>query len=315
VVGPTASGKSALALAIAERVGGEILCTDSMQVYRHLDIGTGKPGPAERARIPHHLIDVADPDEAFSAGRYVEQAQAVLAELARRGRVPILCGGTGLYFKALLRGLAPVPPVPAAVRREVGARAAREGLAASHAELRRVDPESAARIHAHDLVRILRALEVYHATGRPLSRFQRDAPFRPSPEYVLSLGIAWERRALRARIAERVRAMLAAGWVEEVRRVLEMGYSPRSKPLQAIGYREIREYLDGEREAASLAPAITLRTQQYAKRQVTWFRRHPGIVWAAPGDEGALIERALRFVEAGGAGAVSEDGAASGCTP
>jgi tRNA dimethylallyltransferase len=299
VVGPTASGKSALALELAERFGGEIVSTDSLQVYRFLDIGTAKPGPMERARVPHHLIDLVNPDESFSAGAYVRAAREVLADLGRHGRVPILCGGTGLYFRALVQGLAAIPPVPDHIRKDVQFLAEREGLSACHRELARVDPDSAARLHPHDSQRILRALEVFRGTGRPLSAYQRGAPFGPAPRGLISVGIAWDRAALRERIVQRVRKMLDSGWIDEVRQVLAMGYSPRLKPLQSIGYREIVEHVEGRRAADGLVAAIATRTRQYAKRQMTWFRADPGIWWVAPGQEGDLFRAVERFLEAG----------------
>lgn len=298
VVGPTASGKSGLALALAERFGGEIVSTDSLQVYRGLDIGTAKPTAAERTRVPHHLIDVAAPDEPYSAGRYVADARAALADIVARGRVPILCGGTGLYYRALLYGLVEVPPVPDAVQAAVEARLAAEGAPAVHAALARVDPEAAAGIHPHDPVRIARALGVYQATGRPLSAWQRTQPPRPAAPEVLSVGLRWERRVLYARIDRRVEAMLEAGWLDEVRDLLAQGVDPALKPLRAIGYREIVAHLRAggaehgpEREA--LAARIAQRTRRYAKRQLTWFRQHPEILWA-PADDAGRLEAAVR---------------------
>jgi tRNA dimethylallyltransferase len=301
VVGPTASGKSALALALAERFGGEIVSTDSLQVYRYLDIGTAKPTREERERVPHHLIDVVEPDQTFSAGAYVEAARAVLADLERRGRVPILCGGTGLYFRALLRGIAAIPAIRKEVREAVQARAERDGLAAAYAELRRADPITAARLHPNDSQRILRALEVFHSSGRPLSGYVGEAPFGAAPGRLISVGIAWERALLIERINERVRAMLAGGWVDEVRGILKQGFRPELKPLQSIGYREIVEHLTDRRGAETLEAEIATRTRQYAKRQGTWFRADPSIVWAAPDQQRELMTRAETFLEQGGA--------------
>jgi tRNA dimethylallyltransferase len=226
----------------------------------------------------------------------VALAQAALADLARRSRVPVLCGGTGLYFRALMEGLAEVPPVPDAVKREVQAFAERAGVAACQAELRRVDPALAAQVHPHHASRILRALEVFRATGRPLSEYQRDTPFRAMSENVLYVGIAWERRALWTRIEARVHEMLAAGWVDEVRGLLARGYAPTLKPLRGIGYKEIVAHLQGTRDAASLAPDIAIHTRQYAKRQMTWFRRDVHIAWCSPGDTARLLRRVERHL-------------------
>jgi tRNA dimethylallyltransferase len=301
VVGATASGKSGLALELAEAVGGEIVNTDSLQVYRHFDIGTAKPTAAERARVPHHLIDVAEPDEPYSAGRYVEDASAVLAGIVARGRVPILCGGTGLYYRALTQGLADIPPVPAPVLAALEARIAVEGSAALHAELARVDAAAAASIHPNDPLRIARALAVFESAGRPLSDYRQERPFRAGAGRLLAVGLRWERARLYERVNARVRSMLAAGWAQEVRGLLAGGYGPALKPMRAIGYRELAAWLlaggdpeDGVPEA--LAEDIAQRTRRYAKRQLTWFRQHPEVRWAPPGQAAALQAAVRDFV-------------------
>jgi tRNA dimethylallyltransferase len=297
VVGATASGKSGLALGLAEALDGEIVNTDSMQVYRHFDIGTAKPGAAERARVPHHLLDVVEPDEPYSAGRYVEDARAAIAGIVARGRAPILCGGTGLYYRALTQGLAEVPTVPRAVQAAVEARVADAG-ADAHRLLAAVDAAAAATIHPNDPVRIARALAVFEATGRPLSAWQRERPFRRGPGRLFAVAVRWERAELYARIERRVRDMLAQGWVAEVRGLLERGYGPGLKPMQAIGYREIAQHLLAGGSAAgaedeALAERIARRTRQYAKRQLTWFRAHPEVHWAEP-DQGVAVAEAAR---------------------
>ncbi|HEX9842030.1 MAG TPA: tRNA (adenosine(37)-N6)-dimethylallyltransferase MiaA [bacterium] len=299
VVGATASGKSGLALALAEALGGEIVNSDSMQVYWGFDVGTAKPGAAERARVPHHLIDVAAPDEVYSAGRYVAEARAAIADIVARERVPILCGGTGLYYRALLFGLAPIPSVPGAVQARVEARVAASGSAAAHAQLAQVDAAAAAAIHPNDPLRVARALGVYEGTGRPLSDYRRAQPFRPAPAAVLAVGLRWERAALYARIDRRVREMLAAGWIEEVQGLLARGYGPELKPMQAIGYREIAQWLGAggpREELEALAGRIAQRTRQYAKRQLTWFRQHAEVRWVEPGAREAVIEAARNFL-------------------
>ena len=308
VVGPTGSGKSELAIRLAERFGGEILNTDSLQVYSGLDIGTAKPEAAERARVPHHLLDLAAPDQPFSAGDFVREARRVLAELAARERVAILCGGTGLYFRALLQGISDIPPVPQAVRAEVAARLKRLGAPALHAELSRADPDAAARIHPHDAQRIARALEVYAATGRRLSAFQAAQPFRAVPgltepgptqaRQVLSVGCFWERAELYRRLDARVERMLERGLIEEARALLARGYGAELKPLRSIGYLEAVAHVQGRLPLAAVAPAIQLRTRHYAKRQTTWFKRHPDIFWAAPGDFAAVERRVREWLEA-----------------
>jgi len=295
ITGPTASGKSALAMMLAERLGGEILNTDALQVYRGFDIGTAKPTREEQARVPHHLVDCVAPDESYSAGQYVTDARRVLADLKRRGRLPVLCGGTGLYFRALLHGLAKIPPVPQAVRDAVTAELEARGSAALHDDLAAVDPESAARIHPNDAQRVARALEVYRAAGRTLSSMHSDTPFTPHAPTVLYVGVNWEREALYARINRRVEALFHQGWVDEVRGLLAQGLSPELRAFQAIGYREIAQALTGARTMDGLAEDIATRTRQYAKRQLTWFRGQPAIQWFPPGAEATVMEAVIQY--------------------
>lgn len=244
VTGPTASGKSALALALARELGGEIVSADSMQVYRHLDIGTAKPSAAERREVPHHLVDVAEPEESYHAARFRQEAARAIEEIAGRGRLPLVVGGTGLYIKVLLQGLAPGPGRCDAVRGELEARwDAGEG-AALWAELRRVDPELARALHPRDRTRILRGLEVWRVAGEPLSAIHRRHRFRERPYAALLLGVERPRRELCERIDRRVVEMLEAGWVEEVERVLARGVPPGAPALQAIGYRTLCAYLE-----------------------------------------------------------------------
>lgn len=297
VVGPTASGKSGWAMELGERFGGEIVNTDSMQVYRHFDIGTSKPSPGERERIPHHLIDVADPDEDYFAGRYVSDARNALTGIVARGRLPILCGGTGLYFRSLLFGLAEIPDVPKSIQSDVEESIARKGAAECHKELAQVDPISAAVIHPNDPARVARALAVYKATGRPLSTFHRATPLRATAPDHLSVGIQLERETLYRRINDRVRAMLKAGWLEEVRDLLEMGCFPSLKPMRGIGYRELARFLKEGGDLEEVTEAIATRTRHYAKRQLTWFRKHPGVHWLDPGDLPGLFRLTENFLE------------------
>jgi len=299
IAGPNASGKTRLGVEVAHRLGSEIISADSRQVYRGLDIGTAKPAPSRRARIAHHLIDVAEPDESYSAGRYVADAQAALAGIRAAGRLPLLCGGTGLYYRALVQGLMEVPPVCASARAKVEAMVRGEGVEACHRELERVDPATAGRLHPHDRARITRALEIFFSTGRPISEFQRRQPFRAVPSNLLAVGIQWERAALYARINGRVPEMLERGWVEEVRRILAMGFSPGLKPLQSIGYREISALLRGEREEQGLVEDIARRTRNYAKRQVAWFRNQPEVHWFAPQQREEIFRSAEKFLKTG----------------
>jgi tRNA dimethylallyltransferase len=278
ITGLTASGKSSLALELASMLGAEILSMDSMQVYRGFDVGTAKPSVVEQARIRHHGIDLCEPCETFSAGAFLAYARGVLQAARAEGRVVLAVGGTGLYFRALLRGLVPVPPADPELRAEL-----RAVEAAEPGTLRRrlleLDPEAAARLHPNDLVRAERALEVRLTTGRPLSAWQAEHGFPPPPFRTLVLGIRRPRDELRARIAARVQAMLDAGWVEEVVGLLAAGVSRSCTPMKAIGYPECLAHIDGELSADDLAPTIATATWRFAKRQTTWFNREPSVQW------------------------------------
>jgi tRNA dimethylallyltransferase len=283
VAGPTASGKSALALRIAAARDGEIVSCDSLQVYRGLDIGSAKPTAAERAAVPHHLIDVVDPDEDFSAADYARRARQAAFGIRDRGRVPIVAGGTGLYLRALLRGLFEGPARNETLRRRLEAMAERRGDASLHRLLGRVDPESASRIEARDRVRVVRALEVYRATGRPIGEHHRAgagalAGFE-TRVFVLDPG----RERLRAAVEARTDAMLQAGLVEETRALLAR--YPGARPLDAIGYRQAAAVARGEADVASARRDIVAETMRYAKRQRTWFRHQESATWFADPDE------------------------------
>ena len=283
VAGPTASGKSALALRIAAARGGEIVSCDSLQVYRGLDIGSAKPTAAERAAAPHHLLDVVDPDQDFSAADYARRAREAIAAIHARGRVPIVAGGTGLYLRALLRGLFEGPARNETLRRRLEAMADRRGDASLHRLLGRVDPETAARIPARDRVRVVRALEVYRATGRPIGEHHRSgadglAGFE-TRVFVLDPG----RERLRRAVEARTDAMLRAGLVEETRALLAR--YPGARPLRAIGYREAAAVVRGEADVASARRDIVASTMRYAKRQRTWFRHQEAATWFAEPDE------------------------------
>lgn len=272
LVGPTAAGKSALAMALAESHGGEILSVDSAQVHRALDIGTAKPTADERGRVRHHLIDLVGPDERMDAAAWARRADAAIAEVRGRGRLPILCGGTGLWVRALLHGLSVIPPVPDAVRDAVSAELAARGPAALHAELAQVDPAVAAKVGPADRQRIVRALAVYRATGRALGDFQAEHGFGSARYPARVFGFWPERPALHARIERRARAMLAAGWVDEVQSLLAAGLPADAPGLQILGYRDIAAHLAGRFPASALLPRITVSHRQYARRQITWFR-------------------------------------------
>lgn len=270
LAGPTASGKSAAALAIAELVDTEIISVDSALVYRGLDIGTAKPTAAERAAVPHHLIDIVEPTEAYSAARFAADAQRLVGEIAARGRLPLLVGGTMLYFKALFDGLDPLPPADARVRAEIDALAAAEGWPAVHAQLQRVDPTTAARLAPHDAQRLQRALEVYRLTGRPLSALHSGMPRRAPPPLI---ALEPDDRAwLHACIAERFGRMLEAGLIDEVRALRARGdLNARLPSMRCVGYRQVWEALD-RGDLADVAARAIAATRQLAKRQLTWLR-------------------------------------------
>jgi tRNA dimethylallyltransferase len=292
VVGPTGVGKTAVAVALASRLPIEAVSADSRQVYRGMDIGTGKPSADERRRLRHHLIDVVDPDERYHAARFRQEALAAAAAIRTRGRLPVVVGGTGLYVRALLKGLHPAPPADPALRAELGAEAARHGVEALHARLSKVDPDAAARLSPRDEVRVVRALEIRlrgegcaAATAAGPGDWGAPAPFR-----LIMVGLAQERRRLGERIADRVRAMVAHGMMDEVRRLLDAGYGERDPGMATIGYQQLTAVAGG-RLSMDEAIRLTIRdTARYAKRQVTWFARDAEIRWldvdAAGGVEG-----------------------------
>ena len=296
ICGPTASGKTALAAALARELGGEVVSADSMQVYRRMDIGTAKPTAEEMGDVPHHMIDVADPEENYSVARYVQEAIPVVDGILARGRVPIVAGGTGLYIDNLIAGRQFAPfPAESGLREELQARARREGLAALAAELARVDPEAAARLHPNDEKRIIRALEVWQATGRTLSQHDRESRAVPPRYAALTIGLDFADRAdLRARIDRRVDEMMERGLEEEVRGLLAGGLSPGCTAMQAIGYKELAAALTEGRPAAEGAEEIKLRSRQYAKRQLTWFRRNRDVRWFR-WEKDPEISKALAF--------------------
>lgn len=284
LVGPTASGKTALALRLAADVGGEIVSCDSLQVYRGFDIGSAKPAAAERQAVRHHLIDVVEPDQDFSAADYARLARAALVDIRSRGRVAIVAGGTGLYLRALLRGLFTGPSRDKALRRRLEALADRFGDARLHRLLARVDPASAARLDPRDRVRIVRALEVYRASGRPLTDHHREGSHALEGFAVLTLGLAPDRERLRAAVLRRSRDMMAGGLVDEVRGLLAR-YPADLRPLQAIGYRQAVGIVQGRLTADVALRDIVKDTMRYAKRQMTWFRHQEDVRWCAEADE------------------------------
>jgi len=271
IVGPTAAGKTALALELARRLPLEVVSCDSQAIYRGMDVGTAKPTPEERAAVPHHLVDVVEVGEEFSAARYVELADAAIAEIHGRGKLPLVVGGTGLYLSALLFGLAAAPPKDEAVRRRLEEEVAREGAPALHARLVRVDPEAALRISPRDPVRIVRALEVWELTGKPLSSFHREHPRRPRYR-ALVLGVTPPRDELYRRVNERAVRMFEGGLLEETR-ALARRPGARRHLERCIGYGEALDVLEGRATPAEALARMQQEQRRYAKRQLTWFRK------------------------------------------
>ncbi|MEE2780431.1 MAG: tRNA (adenosine(37)-N6)-dimethylallyltransferase MiaA, partial [Myxococcota bacterium] len=274
IVGPTAAGKSAHALDLCEAVGGEIISADSVQVYRGLDVGSAKPTTEERARVVHHGIDLVDISETMDAARWIRAAESAIDDCHRRGSLPVVCGGTGMYVRGLVWGMAEIPEIPSAVRLGVREEIAEEGAETLHGQLALVDPEAASRIGARDAQRIGRALEVYRATGRSLSAWQQEGRERP-PRWRAEIAGLWpEREALYQRIDQRVGRMFRDGWTEEVEALLSGGASPQAPGLQTLGYRDVVAAVQGgDVAAADLATRIATGHRNYARRQLTWFRR------------------------------------------
>ncbi len=302
LMGPTASGKTALALDWAQRFGGEIVSVDSALVYRGLDIGAAKPSDEERASVPHHLIDVREPWQPYSAADFANDARVAVEDIVARGRLPVLAGGTGLYFRALLQGLSPMPEADPAMRAQLAAEADDRGWTAMHAELATVDPAAAARIHVNDPQRIQRALEVYRLSGRSISDWQHETVVAAQrfPCRVLKVAVAPQDRAvLHARIERRFDAMLDAGFLDEVRRLralpeLQMHPAPLDLPaLRAVGYRQGWEHLDGMLSATEFRDRAIFATRQLAKRQLTWLRSDLGLKWFDPEADRAQLQRTL----------------------
>ncbi|WP_074902538.1 tRNA (adenosine(37)-N6)-dimethylallyltransferase MiaA [Microbulbifer thermotolerans] len=280
-MGPTASGKTDLAMALSDRLPVELVSVDSALVYRGLDIGSAKPSPEELARYPHRLIDICDAAESYSAGRFREEALLAMAEITAAGKIPLLVGGTMLYFRALLEGMAQLPEADPALRAELEARAAREGWPSLHAELSRVDPELASQLHPNHSVRIERGLEVYYLTGRPLSALRRErAQDSLTERYELRQMalLPRDRALLHERIAIRFQRMLDAGFVDEVRQLRARGDLHEDLPaIRAVGYRQVWQYLEGRLNYDEMVAAGIAATRQLAKRQLTWLRRWPDL--------------------------------------
>jgi tRNA dimethylallyltransferase len=298
ILGPTATGKSALALALAERHDGEIINCDSTAVFRGFDIGTDKIAASDRRGIPHHLIDIADPTEEYTAAQFARDAAAVIRDIHARGKLPILAGGTGFYFRALTRGLFPGPGRDAALRGRLEAIAARRGVGFIHRMLTRVDPASGLRIQPRDLKRIVRALEVFFLTGRPLTAHFADTA-SPIPDVeVLAIGLRLPPDAISDRVTRRVDEQFARGLLDEIRTLLDRGIPETARPFGGLVYRQALEHLHGVRDEAATRALIAQENRRYARRQLIWFRKEPNLSWFdGPGESAATIAAVMHLVD------------------
>ena len=297
VIGPTASGKSALGIWLAQQLGGEIVACDSTQLYRGFNIGTAKPSEGDRGGIPHHLVDVLDPHQVSTAGGYREMAERTLDDLRRRARLPIFTVGTGLYFRALLEGLAELPQRSEELRERLRLSAREHGPGHLHQLLFRLDPEAAPKIAPSDEQKLIRAIEVCLLTEKPLTQIHSQGRKPLEGWRLLKIGLAPDREALYQRIHARADAMLAKGWLEEVRSLLDSGLQDDAKPFDFIGYRELRQVLRTEITLDAARAAIHQSTRRYAKRQLTWFRREPAVHWLQGfGDDPAVRQQALAWL-------------------
>ncbi len=285
-------GKTNLSLALARDFNAEIINMDSMQVYRYMDIGTAKPSPEERKGVPHHLLDYVNPDEEYNVARFVGDARQAIADICSRHKIPLLIGGTGLYLRGLLEGIFSMPPIAGEIKRRVRKDLKEKGSAALHAELGRVDPLSAARLHPHDSQRICRALEIWRATAIPwsvhLRRQQEERQRGLSCLKALKIGLRREREVLYQRINERTRLMIAQGLLDEVKSLLARGYAPELNAMQAIGYKHMVRYIRGEWGWEEAVEFQARDTRRYAKRQYTWFRRDNDVHWFGPEEKEAI---------------------------
>lgn len=299
LLGPTASGKTEISLRWATRLGFEIVSADSVQVYRYMDIGTAKPPLEIRSQIPHHLIDVADPDELYNAARFQEEADRAIRQIHERGRPILVVAGTGLYLRALTRGLFPDGGSDPALRESLQKRARREGVGALYQMLRQVDPEASRRIHPNDLFRIVRALEVFLLSGTPISRHHMGHAMGRERYRTMYLGLEREREELGRRIETRVDQMMAQGLLGEVRALMEKGYGPGLPSMAALGYRHMAAHLRGEMPLDEAIRMMKRDTKRFARRQMTWFRAMSEVAWFRPEQEEEVLEAVGRFLKQG----------------
>jgi len=303
LVGPTAIGKTELSFAIADQFGCEIISMDSVQVYRHLDIGSAKPTPRELKRVSHHLIDIVNPDEQYNAARFVRDCLQAIEQICAQGKIPLLTGGTGLYLSSLLNGLFETVHVSDEIKKALKKDLDKRGLADLYQELQRIDPVTAQRLHPNDQQRILRGLEIYRATGVPWSTHLHKQQQQPKPAHftrLYTIGLECERSLLYERINQRTEQMLAQGLIDEVTGLRNMGYGPELSSMQTIGYRHVNQYLDNACDLQTMKHELARDTRRYAKRQMTWFKRQANLNWHERNDKNRIINDIERFLETAG---------------
>jgi tRNA dimethylallyltransferase len=300
LLGPTASGKSRVAVQVAKHLGTDVLAADSRQAYRGMDLGTDKPTMEERQGVPHRLIDLADPDQTFNTGWYRRAALAEIARLYASRRVPLVVGGTGLYIRSWVRGLCAAPQSDPQLRAELRKLGRERGSEYLHAQLGQVDPETAARLHPHDEAKVMRALEVYRLSGQPMSVMHRLHAFQEAPFSALLIGLQRPKEALYRRIEERIDWQLAHGMIEETRSLLDRGYRRHLGAMKGLGYRQMTAHLAGEYDYDEMVRRFKRDTRRFAKRQMTWFRKEPGVVWVSVDEEESLqriVNRVVSLIE------------------
>ena len=299
ILGPTGVGKSQLSMSVARELNGAIVYADSVAVYRGMDIGSAKPSRADRTAVSHFCIDIAEPDEPFEAARYAREARLAIDSIVAAGRIPIVCGGSGLYIRALLGGLFAVTEDFTDIRRRLEREYAERGSSILFQELRDADPATAKRLHPNDWVRVRRALEIFRLTGRPFSSWIGQHQFGDTAFQVLRIGLTVERERLRERIKLRSEKMLDAGLVDEVRLLARQGYGRELRSMRALGYRQVWDYWEGKIRREQLLLSICQKTAQYAKRQTTWFRRESDVTWVYPEQYAYTFDKIQRFLGAG----------------
>ena len=297
ICGATGIGKTSVGIELAQTLGAEIVSADSMQIYRYMDIGTAKPTPEELAQVAHHMIDIVDPDEDYDAVQFSKQARDRIEQIARRGLIPIIVGGTGLYIKALLHGLFQSPSVDPKIRIRLRQEAEENGSQALHDRLQQLDPAAAGRLHPNDSYRIIRALETIESTGKSISELHQEHGFEEDPFDALKIGLQMDRRKLYARIDQRVDLMIEAGLVDEVKKLLEMGYTADLKSMQSIGYRHVVEFMSENLSWDECVRTLKRDTRRFAKRQFTWFGADQQIQWYQPGQLNEIVRLVKAFFE------------------